>query len=80
MWFSALLLSLVIALGLAAPLDAKPRHKTPKVHHSTARKAPKAPKVKRKPAKVKPMKFRKARRSAQPQTPKARKLKQHKSS
>jgi hypothetical protein len=80
MRFSALLLSLVIALGLAGSLEAKTKHKTPKVHHSSSRKTPKAPRVKHKPAKIKPMKFRKPKHSARvhtPKPPKARKVKNH---
>jgi hypothetical protein len=60
MKLSALLLTLVIALGLSSPLDAKTKHKTPKAQHPTTYKAPK---VKKKPAKVKPMKFRKTKHS-----------------
>jgi hypothetical protein len=61
MKLSALVLTIVIALGLTAPLEAKKQPKTPKVqHHSTSNKAPKR---KTKPTKMKPMKFKKAKKS-----------------
>ena len=63
MKLSALVLTIVIALGLAAPLEAKKQPKTPKVqHHATSYKAPKR---KTKPTKMKPMKFHKAKNSGQ---------------
>jgi len=71
MRFSALLLSLVIALGLTAPLGAKTRYKAPKVHHHSSSR--KTPRVKHKPAKVKPMKFRKAKPRAKSRVHKAAK-------
>jgi hypothetical protein len=74
MKLSALLLTLVIALGMSSSLDAKTKHKTPKAQHSTSYKAPK---VKRKPAKVKPMKFSKTKHSSK--APKAHKVKKPKS-
>ena len=58
MKLSALLLTIVIALGMSAPLAAKTK-RPPKPH---ARTAVKAPKVKRKPVRPKPMKYRKAKR------------------
>jgi hypothetical protein len=70
MKLSALLLTVVIALGMSAPLAAKTRRTPPQVH---ARAKAKAPKVKRKPVKPKPMKYRKAKRS-QSRTVKARKV------
>jgi hypothetical protein len=75
MKLSALLLTLVIALGITSPLEAK-KYKPPKpakVHHGTY----KAPKVRRKPAKMKPMKFKKAKGSAK--APKVSKRKTPKS-
>jgi hypothetical protein len=61
MKLSALLLTIVIALGLTAPLEAKKQPKTPKVQrHSTSYKVSKR---KTKPAKMKPMKFKKAKKS-----------------
>ena len=75
MKLSALLLTLAIALGLAAPLEArnkKPKKAKPQ-HYSQKAKPPKAPKVKTKPAKVKPMKFHKAKNSHKsPKVPKVR--------
>jgi hypothetical protein len=57
MKLSALLLTFVIALGLASPLEAKTKYKKPKPgHHPTTYKAPK---VKKHPSKMKKMKFRK---------------------
>jgi len=82
MKLSALLLTLVIGLGLSAPLDAKTKHKVPKTH-SAAQKAPKrstkTPKVKHKPAKVKPMKFRKGKHSSSVKPAKVRRTKAPKS-
>ena len=74
MRLSALLLSLVIGLGLTAPLEAKTKTpKAPKVHRSAKYKAPKQ---RKKPAKLKPMKFRKSKGSTKPaKAAKARKLK-----
>jgi len=75
MKLSALLLTLAIALGLSAPLEARTK-KAKKVkpqHYSQKAKAHKAPKVKTKTAKVKPMKFHKAKNSHKsPKVPKVR--------
>jgi hypothetical protein len=61
MKLSALVLTIVIGLGLTAPLEAKKQPRTPKVQpHSTSYKAPKR---KTKPTKMKPMKFKKAKKS-----------------
>ena len=83
MKLSALLLTIVIALGLSAPLEARSRRKTPKAQHHSAQKAPKRsskmPKVRKKPAKVKPMKYRKAKRSSSVKPAKVRKSKAPKS-
>jgi hypothetical protein len=76
MKLSALLLTLVIALGMSSSLDAKTKNKTPKAQHPTSYKAPK---VKKKPAKVKPMKLRKAKHSTASKAPKAQKVKKSKS-
>jgi hypothetical protein len=65
MKLSALLLTIVIALGLGTPLEARAKHKTPKPpkspKHATLYKE--GSKRKTKPSKVKPMKFRKPKHS-----------------
>jgi hypothetical protein len=74
MKLSALLLTLAIAQGISAPLEARTKVKKAKVQHHTTQKAPKLsnkrPKVRTKPAKMKPMKFHKAKRSKTPKAPK----------
>jgi hypothetical protein len=70
MKLSALLLTIVIALGMSAPLAAKTRRTPPQAH---ARAAAKALKGRRKPVKPKPMKYRKAKRG-QVRSGKARKV------
>jgi hypothetical protein len=67
MKLSALLLTLVIALGLTSPLHAKKHNKTPKAHHSGSSKVRKA---KNKPGKLKPMKYRKPKHSGKVRPPK----------
>jgi hypothetical protein len=57
MKLSALLLTIVMALGMSAPLDARSSHKSKPNSHGSY----KAPKVKRKAAKPKRMKFPKAK-------------------
>ena len=71
MRLSALLLTLVIALGLTTPLEAKTKApKAAKVHQT---KNYKGPKRRTKPAKVKPMKFPKAKHSKGRKAPKVAK-------
>jgi hypothetical protein len=62
MKLSALLLTVLIALGLSSPLEARHKSKVPKVKHPPT--SYKAPKRKSKPAKMKPMKFHKAKHAS----------------